>query len=72
MVQFRNVSADDRQVVYGVIDGPTEVPVDGLVTVDDDAVSAYECQPSIWRRVDTPPAAPAAPTTVAKPVAATE
>lgn len=53
MAQFRNVSADERMVVYGVPSART-VTVDGVVDVDDDAAGAYESQPAIWRRVDIP------------------
>jgi hypothetical protein len=63
MSQFRNVSADERAVVYG-LDRAQSIPPDGLVTVADDVDDSYRCQPDIWKIV--PAAAPPAPS-VPKP-----
>lgn len=63
MAQFRNVSADERMVVYGVPTARSVVP-DGVVDVDDAVAGSYESQPAVWRRVDSGPAATAAPSTV--------
>jgi hypothetical protein len=52
MAQYRNISTDERGVVYGVPGGRgTWVPVDGLVTISDDVTDSYDCQPAIWQRV---------------------
>lgn len=54
MAQIRNVSDDDRTIVYGVRSAVT-VPPDGLVTVDDDALAAYVSQTAVWAEVQPPP-----------------
>lgn len=67
MIQFRNVSDDARHVIFGV-PGAVLVEPDGVVSVADDAAESYDCQPTIWKRVD--PVAPAAP--LASKIAADE
>lgn len=54
-MQLRNVSDDERMIVYGVPFARVVVP-DGVVDVDDAAADAYTCQPAVWRRVDASPA----------------
>jgi hypothetical protein len=67
MSQFRNVSDDARWIVFG-LDRPTEVAVDGLVTVDDSADTAYACQPAVW----APVGVATVPVPAASPVPAPE
>lgn len=51
MSQFRNISADDRQVRWGVSRAQT-VPRDGVITVDEDVTLDYAHQPEVWEPVD--------------------
>jgi hypothetical protein len=66
--QFRNISGDDRQVVYGVR-FPTEIVAGGILTIEDDADEAYDHQSTIWEVVTAQPVVPPA---VLAPVAPVE
>jgi hypothetical protein len=54
-VQFRNVRepAETVGVSYGIL-GKRLAGPDGIITVEDWAAAAYECQPEFWQRLGVP------------------